>query len=104
MTKETKENLSTYLEDVSEGQKFWASDGCTFKNISELADSLKKMSMETFESHVNHEKNDFAKWIYDVIGDTKLAGILNTITDKKETEKKIKSRISSIKRKIKIKI
>ena len=104
MTKETRENLSAYLNDVPDEQKFWTSDGCIFKNLSELAESFKKMSKETFESHVNNSKNDFARWIYDIIGDANLANSLKDVMDKKGTEKKIKLRISSIKKKIKVKI
>ncbi len=101
MVKETKETLSAYLNDVPEDKKFWSSDGKIFRNLSELADSLRSMSEETFSSHVNNEKNDFAKWVYDVIGDISLSESLRNVTSKKETEKKIKARIASIKRKLK---
>jgi hypothetical protein len=98
MTKETRETLSAYLSDVPEDRKFWSSDGKIFRNLSDLADSFKSMSKNTFTSHVNQGKNDFAKWIYDVIGDVKLSESLRDTTDMKETEKRIKARIASIKK------
>jgi 23S rRNA G2069 N7-methylase RlmK/C1962 C5-methylase RlmI len=52
---------------------FWANNGEIYKNYKELAKGLKKMNIETFDHHVNAEKNDFANWIRDVFGDAALA-------------------------------
>lgn len=101
MARETKEVVIAYLNDVPEDKKFWCSDGSVFRNISELSAAFKKMSKGAFSSHVSKDKNDFAKWIYDVIGDTKLSGSLRNVTSKSDTEKKIKARIASIKKKVK---
>ena len=98
MVKETISALKGYLKDVPQDKKFWCSDGKVFKSIEELCNSLKPMKSKTFMSHVNKYKNDFAKWIYDVIGDVKLSESLRDVNNKSETEKKIKARVSSIKR------
>ncbi len=100
MIKETKEVLSAYLDEVPEDKRFWSHDGEVFKSLPELAAALNKMEKGVFEYHVNNEKNDFAKWIYDVIGDIKLSKNLEDVNDKKETEKKIKARISYIRKKL----
>lgn len=96
-----KEDFSIYLEDAPEGKVFWLSEGGSIKNLVELGKELKKMDEEIFNFHVNSKKNDFAVWIYDVIGDRKLSKDVRDIKDKNEMSKKVKTRVSYIKRKIK---
>lgn len=94
------ENLQSYLENVVEEKRFWCNDGVVLSNLEELNSALKKMSDETFAFHVNADKNDFVSWVYDVIGDVKLAQNLSSCNDKKEMAKKIRARITYVKKKI----
>ncbi len=59
--------------DVPEDRYFIVSDGSVIKNIYQLRTALEKMNQGTFAYHINPDKNDFANWIRDVIGDEKLA-------------------------------
>ena len=62
-----------FLNDVPEDKTFVMPDGTRIKNLEELRDELRFMNNDVFSHHVNNEKNDFANWIRDVIGDTELA-------------------------------
>ena len=100
MSKLIQKDIETLIKNVPAYKVFLCNDGSIYNNIEELQKALKSMSNETFNYHVNSEKNDFANWIYDVIGDIKLANNLRTIYDKKNTIKKIDTRISYIKKKL----
>ncbi len=43
------------------------------KNLIELSEELNNMSEKTFVYHVREEKNDFAEWVNNVVGDSILA-------------------------------
>ncbi len=100
MAKKSKKTELSPTE-VFGDKRFFCVDGKVFGNLKELADGLKSMSEETFSSHVNSEKNDFSNWVADVIGDKKLAENLRKDIDKKSIEKKIKTRVAYLKKKIK---
>jgi hypothetical protein len=94
-------NKKNLLKNVPSEKVFYCKDGRVFENIEQLKKALTRMKANIFSFHVNSEKNDFANWIYDVIGDTELSNKLRKTTDKKETKKKIDNRISAIKKNIK---
>jgi len=68
------------------------------KNYFELESGLKKMSARTFSYHVNAEKNDFSRWVEEIIGDKKLAVDLKKCRDKKSASTKVAGRIKSLKK------
>ncbi len=68
---------------------FWACSGKILKNLKELKDALQTMDKKTFEHHVNKTKNDFAKWINDVLMDAELSKKLAKIKTVKKTFKEI---------------
>jgi hypothetical protein len=53
-------------------------------NIYELKAALGKMHSSAYRHHVTEEKNDFARWVRDVLGDDKLAGDLAKSPEQKE--------------------
>ncbi len=61
------------LADVPSDKVFSLADGRTFRSLYELIDVLRDMDDATFYHHVNAEKNDFASWIGDAVGDSALA-------------------------------
>ena len=69
MPKKQKKQLVHAEGDIC----FWVNDGRVLKNLNELCDALMNMSDETFAYHVNDEKNDFAKWVDEVLNDPELA-------------------------------
>lgn len=58
---------------------FWSADGRVSRNLKDLRDGLKDMSDETFRYHVSKEKNDFAKWIEDVLQEPVFARKMKTM-------------------------
>lgn len=57
------------------------------------------MSDESYSHHVNMEKNDFSRWINDIIGDQQLANDLLSSKNKESAVKKIKNRLNSLRKK-----
>lgn len=61
-----------------------------------LETALKQTSDDTFRYHVNAEKNDFYKWVREVIGDDRLARELLRTTSRLQAAKAVGTRISSL--------
>jgi hypothetical protein len=59
-------------------------DGSSIKNIQDLKKELARMDSDTFNYHVNFERNDFADWIKDALGDRALAARVRKARSKKE--------------------
>ena len=95
----TKEEAKNYLREVYSEQCFWVNNGNVLKNIEELANALATISDETYGYHVNGERNDFSKWVNDILGDKKLANELLSSKNRQSASKKVKDRLSSLKKK-----
>lgn len=61
------------LVAAGEDALFWLHEGPAAKDLKELRDALKKASNDQFAHHVSREKNDFARWIEEVLRDRDLA-------------------------------
>ncbi|MCG2689705.1 hypothetical protein L6252_00260 [Candidatus Parcubacteria bacterium] len=72
---------------------FWVCDGQVLKNLQELKVALERMTENVFRHHVNGLKNDFAKWMSEVLGEKFLAGQLKRLKTAEGMAKKIKSKI-----------
>ncbi|MEM4268049.1 MAG: DUF5752 family protein [Candidatus Woesearchaeota archaeon] len=92
-----KEKASVYLSDVASEYVFWLCDRRTLKNLEQLSDALADMNDDVFRYHVNSEKNDFANWIYNIIGDKQLASSIRKLKTKKAIHAKIKERLLALK-------
>ncbi|MCH7850419.1 MAG: hypothetical protein IH845_02140 [Nanoarchaeota archaeon] len=86
-------DLNIYTCDVNSNNVFYCANGDSFKNIMDLGNSLDLMDDETFAHHVNFEKNDFATWVYDVIGDVELANTLRELENLEDTKREVRIRI-----------
>ena len=95
----TKDEARKYLSDVASEQCFWVNNGPILKNLEELANVLPEISDDTFQHHVNNEKNDFSNWIKDVVGDQQLANDLLSSKSKYSALNKIRNRLNSLKKK-----
>jgi hypothetical protein len=86
------------LSDCPEGLEFWTCHGTIIKNIYELRDTIRALNEHAFRYHVNEDnkKNDFADWVYDVLGDTFLAYLLKKTIDKEEYLHIIEERIAAL--------
>ncbi len=63
-----------WAADVPADKVFWCHDGKVITNMAELAAALREMSEDTYRYHAGANKNDFANWLRDVVGDSTLAG------------------------------
>jgi len=72
------------LSDCSPDKIFWTCHGSECRNIYELLENIRSQSDESFRFHVNKSegKNDYAKWITDVLEDEVLGHRLHSIPDK----------------------
>jgi hypothetical protein len=61
---------------------FWCQDGRIFRDIKDLAEGLAAVSDETYAYHANTEKNDFSKWVREILNDDKLARDLEKARDR----------------------
>lgn len=85
-----------YLQDVPAENAFWVQDGRVLKNLDELHMALSEMSDETFQHHVNDEKNDFHNWVRDIVNDQMLAKELAKVKDRKAAHKRVKARVEKL--------
>ena len=96
MAATTKAEAQRILGEVPQDKVFWMNDGKILKKLSDLEAALKEMSDNTFHYHVNSEKNDFYKWVGEVIGDDRLARELFRATSRLQATKTVGTRISSL--------
>ncbi len=62
--------------------RFYFSNGDSAGNLGELLDKLKSIDDECFKHHVNEERNDFANWIGDAVGNKVLARRIGKLKDR----------------------
>jgi hypothetical protein len=75
------------LSDVAADKVFWCHDSRVLKNLDELSVALREMSEDTFRYHVTADKNDFSKWVDDVIGDHELSAELSNCSTQSQAAK-----------------
>jgi hypothetical protein len=80
------------LSDVAADKVFLCHDGRVMKNLDELSVALREMSEETFRYHVTADRNDFSKWVEDVIGDHELSAVLKNSSTRSQAGKLVADR------------
>jgi len=90
--------MEKFLSDCEPHLAFWATNGVVCRNLNELLFCIKGLNEKDFRYHVNsdNKKNDFAKWIFEVIGDELLARALEKILDREVYIDIIEQRIKHI--------
>lgn len=91
------ETAKKYLKDVGKEHAFLLKRGHRVASLAELFEELKTISQEEFLHHVTDDKNDFAKWVEDIIGDRHLAESMREVKDKENMLDKVKSRLFILK-------
>lgn len=81
------------LVNAENDKRFWVCDDQILSNLKDLAGALSRMSDETYRYHVNPEKNDFAKWVGEVLQDKILAAYLLEAESRQEAEKMVQDRL-----------
>ena len=92
------EDAKRFLCDCPSEQCFWVNNGPVLKNISELSSALKNISDEQFTHHLNHDKNDFSKWIGEVFGDSDLEAALSKAKTRTIAIKRLNERLETLKK------
>ncbi|MCR4284206.1 MAG: hypothetical protein NUV64_02735 [Parcubacteria group bacterium] len=72
---------------------FWVNSGPVLRSLPDLAEALKTMSDEQYSYHVNENKNDFSRWIEDVLEDKILARMLMKYKTRTGTLKAVSTRL-----------
>ncbi|MBI5392329.1 hypothetical protein HZA96_00535 [Candidatus Woesearchaeota archaeon] len=85
------------LSDVAPENSFKTKAGKELRNLEELLHNLREMDTKTFSHHVNETKNDFEKWVKDVVKDNTLADELAETKDQLEMERIVRNRIIQLK-------
>jgi len=80
--KERLERVEALLRTAAPGRYLVLRDGKILKNIADLRSALVTMSSETFNLHVNFERNDFANWVRNVFLEKELAERLEGATSR----------------------
>jgi hypothetical protein len=100
IAKVSKEEAKRRLGDVPDDKRFWSHDGKIIKNLRELRKTLNDMSDGTFHYHLGEGRNDFSKWIREVVGDDKLAEDLSKTKSRMQASQAVAERISFLEHKI----
>jgi hypothetical protein len=88
-----KDDAHRVLRHVSDEKRFYCHDGKILNNIYELKIALEAMSAHCYNHHVTEEKNDFARWVREVLVDDKLSNDLVKCPDNKEATRTVAERI-----------
>ncbi len=94
----TKDSAKQFLATIEGERCFWCCDGAILCSMIDLVKALNKMPGKVFAYHVNKEKNDFANWVRDIIGDAELANEISASSNKADMAKRVQSRIAVLKR------
>ena len=94
----TKAVTKSWLADVPADKVFHSHDGRVMKNLEELNLALRGMSEENFRYHITTDRNDFSKWVQDVIGDYELSAELQSSSNRAQASKAVANRIALLKR------
>jgi len=70
-----------FSQNAPEQNPFYLHNGKVLHNLDELSNELITMDKETFNHHVNEQKNDFSRWINDIFKAPELAGELQMTKD-----------------------
>lgn len=90
-------NAEALLQNVAEDWKaFWFNHGVVAKSLRELSAALDDMNSVEFAHHVNAERNDFANWVSDVIGDEALAVKLRLLSTLEATRRMVARRVAEL--------
>jgi hypothetical protein len=96
----SREEAKRRLADVPDDKPFWCHDGRVFKNLGDLRTALEDMTDETFQYHCGEGRNDFSKWVREVVGDDRLANDLARAKSRIQASQAVAQRISFLRSKL----
>jgi len=87
----------SYLRDVEPMWKaFWFHMHLVAKNLEEFAAGLAAVNAEIYAYHSSGQKNDFAAWVQEVIGDNVLARRLEAAGDQAAAARIARERVGEL--------
>ena len=101
LAKLKSEEAKRILSNTPPEKAFWVNNGPVLKNVIELAAAAKKLTEQQFTHHVNKAKNDFAKWVGEVVRDPGLARQLRRTKTKEDLAKAVTSRLKQLQKMLK---
>lgn len=101
MTSLTKDEAKRILSNAAPEKSFWVHNGPIVRNIIELGNAAKKLTPVQFAHHISNAKNDFAKWVDEVIRDSELARQLKKVKTKEGMASAVTSRLKQLQKAIK---
>ena len=88
--------MKNFLDEVSPQHYFVMKNGFLVRSLPELYSVVSQIDNDVFHHHLNSEKNDFASWIDNVIGDDFLKNKLLEIDTKDQFLRILNSRIHQL--------
>ncbi|OGL73942.1 hypothetical protein A3C96_02715 [Candidatus Uhrbacteria bacterium RIFCSPHIGHO2_02_FULL_60_10] len=89
------------LRDITPKWKgFWLHMHLTAFSLSEFAAALPEISDEVFTYHVSGQKNDFSRWLREVVGDSELAQVLDGVKNKEDAARIVRLRVEDLRRQV----
>jgi hypothetical protein len=79
-------------------QRFWFHMHSVAKDLDEFAEGIGGMSDAVFEYHVSGQKNDLARWVREVVGDSMLAEELEKIRTREDAKALVAARVAELHR------
>lgn len=93
----TAEDAANLLKNVAEDWKaFWFNHGVVAKNLTELSAALADANDDEIAHHANGERNDFAAWTDEVIGDATLASKLRLLITPDAMRRMVARRVAEL--------
>jgi hypothetical protein len=89
-----KRSAKTALAEAPPDKCFWVNGGPILKNLRELCDALaQSISDEQFAYHVGGDRNDFARWVEEVLGDATCAKALRRARTRQAARQALAARL-----------
>lgn len=67
-----RKKLKTLI-NAQDHHSFWVNNGPILKNLIDLKNAFERMTHQQYIYHANDKKNDFARWVDEVLRDKKCA-------------------------------
>lgn len=93
----TAEEAANLLREVTEEWKaFWFNHGVVAKSLTELSAALADANDDEIAHHANAERNDFATWADEVVGDAVLASKLRLLITPDAMRRMVARRVTEL--------
>jgi hypothetical protein len=94
-----KDTARNYLHDVEPmWRAFWFHPHLMAKNLEEFLAGLKEIDAGVYLYHARGHKNDFSKWVREVVGDGELADKLEKVRIREDAIRIAEQHIKALKK------